>query len=419
MVAMPAISVFTPSHDPKYLAECYDSLLEQTFEDWEWVILLNGPKRITGLRMLTDKRVRVCSGTGDNIGALKRLAVSFCTGELLVELDHDDLLLPDALEELRRSYIVYPRAALFYSDTAQINEDGSPNEDKFDVRHGWDYYKAPHHAYLGVHALAATPHNVSNIWYAPNHVRAFPRWAYDQAGGYDPSLEVCDDLDLMCRLYRQGSFVYLPEVLYLQRVHAGNTQKERNALIQTETLRLYDHYIEGNTLAWAGRNGLRALDLGGAHNSPPGYESVDLADGADIQRDVRAYLADEVEESSVGVIRASDFLEHVPDPVSLMNLMHRALAPNGLLLSCTPSTDGRGGFQDPTHVSFWNANSFWYYTRAEQAKYVPRITGKWQVSRIVDFYPSDWHRENLIPYVQANLIPIKDGGFRDGGLRDW
>ena len=28
----------------------------------------------------------------------------------------------------------------------------------------------------------------------------------------------------------------------------------------------------------------------------------------------------------------------------------------------TPSTDGRGAFQDPTHVSFYNENSFWYFT---------------------------------------------------------
>ena len=33
-----------------------------------------------------------------------------------------------------------------------------------------------------------------------------------------------------------------------------------------------------------------------------------------------------------------------------------------MLLSLTPSTDGRGAYQDPTHVAFYNENSFWYYT---------------------------------------------------------
>jgi len=47
-----------------------------------------------------------------------------------------------------------------------------------------------------------------------------------------------------------------------------------------------------------------------------------------------------------------------------MRETHRCLSPQGWLLSQTLSTDRRGAFQDPTHVSFWNSNSFWYYTLA-------------------------------------------------------
>ena len=35
------ISVFTPSHNPKWLDEVYESLKAQTNPDWEWVVLLN------------------------------------------------------------------------------------------------------------------------------------------------------------------------------------------------------------------------------------------------------------------------------------------------------------------------------------------------------------------------------------------
>ena len=80
-----------------------------------------------------------------------------------------------------------------------------------------------------------------------------------------------------------------------------------------------------------------------------------------------------VEDNSVGVIRAVDFLEHVADKVALINELYRALAPGGLLLSQTPSTDGRGAFQDPTHVAFYNENSFWYYTERQYRNFVPQI----------------------------------------------
>ena len=67
------------------------------------------------------------------------------------------------------------------------------------------------------------------------------------------------------------------------------------------------------------------------------------------------------------MIRAVDFLEHVPDKVALFNELYRLLAHGGMLLSLTPSTDGRGAFQDPTHVAYYNENSFWYFTDANYA----------------------------------------------------
>ncbi len=40
------------------------------------------------------------------------------------------------------------------------------------------------------------------------------------------------------------------------------------------------------------------------------------------------------------------------------------LAHAGLILTQTPSTDGRGAFQDPSHVAFYNENSFMYLTQS-------------------------------------------------------
>lgn len=39
--SLPHISVFTPSHSPIYLDQCYQSLQSQTYHDWEWIVVLN------------------------------------------------------------------------------------------------------------------------------------------------------------------------------------------------------------------------------------------------------------------------------------------------------------------------------------------------------------------------------------------
>lgn len=71
------------------------------------------------------------------------------------------------------------------------------------------------------------------------------------------------------------------------------------------------------------------------------------------------------------------------------------------------STDGRGALQDPTHVSFWNPNSFWYYTDPNDMKYVSAFSGRFRAEQVVQPFPTPWHEANDIPYVYADLSSMK------------
>ena len=50
------LSVFTPSHDPQYLDECWDSLRAQTHQDFEWIVVLDHHAK---WQKPSDDRVRV------------------------------------------------------------------------------------------------------------------------------------------------------------------------------------------------------------------------------------------------------------------------------------------------------------------------------------------------------------------------
>lgn len=407
------ISVFTPCHNTQYLEYAKNSLLAQTYETWEWVVLLNGPAKDSGWTC-DDPRVKVhTTDTTNVIGRLKREAVALCTGDILVELDHDDELLPEALEAIYFSFKVMPNVVFVYSDTAQIDEFNHPEMSEFSADHGWTYYEED--GYKVARSFKPTPHNVSYIWYAPNHVRAFRRDAYEAVGGYDPDLSVMDDQDLMNKLYQHGSFHHIAELLYLQRVHAGNTQRDpdTNAAIQRETHYMYKTNIEPNALAWAKRQGLLALDLGGYHNKRAGYLGVDMRPAAHVDI-VEDFMNLDLPDNSVGVIRAVDFLEHIPNRIGVMEKIWRLLAHGGMLLSETPSTDGRGAWQDPTHVSYWNENSFWYFTDDNYRKYI-ESDAKFHISSLSTYTPSQWHNAQKITYVRANLVAVKEPGIWFGG----
>ena len=392
------ISVFTPSHDTRYLDEAYESLLAQTHDNWEWEVLLNGAAAESendGVEWdgwkVNDPRVHVRFLKGTHgIGELKMWAANSAIGDALVELDHDDILASIALERIAEAFEANPDASMVYSDFAQIKEDGTRDDGMFDPRFGWQYAddEVDGRSVLRCFCMHHYPSTVSYIWYAPNHVRAFRTEAYRAVGGYDSNLDVLDDQDLMSRLYQHGEFVYIDECLYLQRVHPDNTQAkpELNGRIQEETVGLYDRHIQGNSLAWAARNDLLVIDLSNSETLPLPYE-----------------------DGSVGVIRAIECLSHVSDKVALMNECYRVLAHGGMMHILVPSSDGRGAHQDPTHVSYWNENSMWYYTDLHYAKYVPEITCRFQNSRTYTTYPSAWHEQHDISYVVSNLVAIKDG----------
>lgn len=393
------ISIFTPTHKPIFIDRLFRSLKEQTYENWEWIIVPNNGAVVEN--NFDDERVKIfyCNDS-ENIGYLKSFAASKSTGEVVVEVDHDDELFPTAMEECALAF-QDSSVDFAYSNCCDVRDNYVPR--CFGPEWGWVNRNCKYKNYDLIETVSFPPNpaSVSKIWYAPNHFRAWRKSFYDSIGGHDASMDILDDQDIMCRTYISGKMHHIDKPLYVYHLHADNTcYGEKNQKIQEMTLLLHDKYIYKLVEKWCDINNLRKIDLCGGHSKPDGYESVDL-DNADIIGDLNTRWP--FEDGTVGLFRAHDAMEHLKDPIHTMKEAYRCLAPNGWFLTQTPSTDGRGAFQDPTHVSFWNSNSFWYYTRAEQAKYIGTPV-KFQLNRIKNFFPSDWHHFHNISYVKADLL---------------
>lgn len=423
------LSIFTPSHNPKFLDRAWESIRQQVDgREWEWVVLLNNGAEWKGaygpqVKILKDE-------TGNkNIGYLKRLACEMATGDVFVELDHDDELLPGCLQFICAHLRDAEQKAFLYSATHEVRTGGAPVW--YGNEFGW------HHATQGGLTynlpFPITPRSLCEIFYAPNHVRAWTRAAYLAAGGHDPTMECADDHDLICRTYLSGAeFIGTDLPLYRQNIHGENSQGgERNARIQVQQAVNRDKYLTPLIHEWCRRRNLAMLDLGGAFSCPEGYHPVDVLEPRDtaakwIDWDVTANgcvpdlgtVNTKALKSfaGIGCIRAKDFLEHVPPSkvVAVMNSIHANLVPGGWMLSMTPSTDGRGAWQDPTHCSFFNDNSWLYYTSEHQAKYVPEISARFQMVQGGTFFPGEWEKERNIPYTVANMSALH--GQRQPGL---
>ena len=403
-------SILTPLHSlyNRYIGDAYDSLVNQTHREWEWIIIVNNGGEVPD-RIRQNPAVVVVTEPeeGNGIGRLKRLAASRATKQVLVELDADDTLTPVALERLAEAF-QDPAVAMAYSNSAQFR-DGTLESPTYSEYWGWRTRPFFHNGKELNEQIAWPPSSqmMRFIFWAPNHVRAWRRSAYDLIGGHDPDIKVGDDHDLCCRTYiKYGArgLRHIDECLYLYRLHGQNSCNVYNQDVQDQTLKNYLQYSREIANKDARDQGLRMIDLGGRINSWPGFETVDLH-GALITADLNDRWP--FDDSTVGVLRASHIVEHLKDPIHTMNEAYRVLAPGGWFFIDVPSTDGRGAFQDPSHVSFWNENSIWYYTNRDYARFIPSYQGRFQNARTVTWYPGQFEKDHNIPMVQADLIALK------------
>lgn len=408
-------SLITPTHkNTQYIKELYKSIIEQTYQNWEWIIHINGSATHDHFDFLKeDSRIKIsCDYSNNtNVGYHKNKAFNLGTGDILVEVDHDDILMSECLDKLKQAYESYPDVGFVYSDNAKLNDNFKP----YNSAYGWQHKKISYKdKILWVpQSFDATSHSISLIWFAPDHVRSWRKDVYHKVGGHNINLSILDDQELIIRTYLITKFYHIPEPLYVYRIHGENTWLERNQQIQIGTVELKNKWIQKLAERDAELKNLKMIDIGGGIDAKKGYISIDQ-EGSDIICDLNDGIP--MPDNSCYVVNASHIIEHLKDPYKTMKEIHRVLAHGGWVFIQVPSTDGRGAFQDPTHVSFWNQNSFWYYTKQQQARYIRNNLVKFQTFRLETNYPSEWWKINNIPVVFADLIAIKNENTRFPGL---
>ncbi|WP_158273253.1 glycosyltransferase [Limnohabitans sp. WS1] len=253
----PLVSVLTAAYrsGPR-LQRAYQSLLAQTYPHWEWIVVDDSGDDCATFRdciaPLDDPRVvkvMLAEHMG-RIGSVKRMAASMGRGHILLELDHDDELMPDALQRLLEAFLAHPQAGFVFGECAEVYEEtGLSHWYGWDAGFGYSMYWRQWDALGGqVVSVQRTPdinaRTVQHLVGLPNHPRAWTRSLYDAVGGYRAGLTVADDYDLLMRSFLLGRFVRVPHLLYRQYRNAGgqNTTFIRNRQIQRLCAALERYY---------------------------------------------------------------------------------------------------------------------------------------------------------------------------------
>jgi glycosyltransferase involved in cell wall biosynthesis len=228
----PIFSLFTPSYNSYHkILRVYDSLKKQTLLDWEWIIVDDSPddNNFSFLRdnFSHDQRIRFYRRSCNNgsIGNVKNETIGLCRGKYVLEMDHDDELMPYVLQESAELFNNNKELGFIYYDCACVYENGSNQWYGDFICKGYGGYYSQ--KYEGKWRLIYITPNINNITMShlvccPNHPRIWRRETLMELGNYCEYLPICDDYEIILKTSVSTKIAKVHKLGYIQYMNDSN-----------------------------------------------------------------------------------------------------------------------------------------------------------------------------------------------------
>ena len=220
---MAIISVITPTYNNQAtIALSIESLLNQTFTNFELIIINDGSQDATLdiVSKIQDSRIKIFSYPNSGSSVSRNRGISHAVGEFISFLDADDLWTPDKLSSQLSALYSNPNAAVAYSWTDHIDDDGK--------------FLCP-----GTHVTASgdvLPKLLVMNFIENGSNPLIRREALIAVGEFDPSLVAGQDWDMWLRLAARYHFVAVPSPQILYRIshksHSSNLPRQQKYCVQ-------------------------------------------------------------------------------------------------------------------------------------------------------------------------------------------
>ena len=209
---MPTVSVIVPAYNQgHYLEECIQSVLKQTYEDFEIIIVDDGSTDNTQevSTSFSDSRVHYIHQENRGLSGARNTGIKKAKGSYITYLDSDDLFLPKKLEVLIDNFETEPDFGIIAGQAIVINEHGEKLGEVFDTPPPKDHLQF----------LMGNPLHVGSV---------LIRYEWQiKAGYFDENLRSYEDWDMWLRLVRAGcNFGWVAQPVSLYRFHPAQMTRD-------------------------------------------------------------------------------------------------------------------------------------------------------------------------------------------------
>jgi glycosyltransferase involved in cell wall biosynthesis len=250
----PLVSVLMAAHnEERYVGEAIQSVLRQTLPDFELIVIDDGSTDGTSacLRAFRDPRIRPLRNVS-SLGLTRSLIIGMreARSELIARLDADDLAMPRRLEKQVATFHNAPDIGVVGSNCwlidAKGNRTGARQMPPTDLAIRW-------------RSMLDNPFIHPAVMFRAN--------VYEQAGGYDPSVETAQDYDLWVRMLSITQARNFPQRLIAYRIRPSSItdgrRQQQLANHDQVSWRTLTEVLPGHDLPFKRHRLLRALYAGG------------------------------------------------------------------------------------------------------------------------------------------------------------
>lgn len=226
------ISVTMPAYNAeRFIAEAVESILNQTFRDFELIIVndgsTDGTLAIAESYAAKDDRVTVVSQPNGGISAARNRGLSVAKGEWIAVMDSDDVALPQRFERQLDFLAKNPDLAVISSYVHNIDDKGKRIAQ----------YESPLTDRQAVKDLVARDGLIS----FHHSAVLMRREVVEAVGGYRGQFDMLEDCDLWNRIAEQGHGILVqPEYLLEYRLHPSSVSVDHARTLALKRRWLHD-----------------------------------------------------------------------------------------------------------------------------------------------------------------------------------
>jgi glycosyltransferase involved in cell wall biosynthesis len=230
------VSIIIPTYNRwNFLPEAIKSVFNQTYTNWEMIVVNDGGQPPEGkiLDYLKDPRVRYIEHPRNmGIASARNTALSNSSGNFIAYLDDDDIFYPNHLEILTTG-MTRNNWEIAYTDSYKGNYSLSGKNYKLikkEVQYSLDY-------------------DVNKLWKAnfiPTLCICHRRDCLSRTGNFDVSFEVLEDWHMWLKMSRYFIFHHIPQITAEYRVRLDNTnttQRTSDEVWKQASLKIYRYFL--------------------------------------------------------------------------------------------------------------------------------------------------------------------------------